>query len=203
MTFVDLDALERKALAATPGPWRRCTCGRCGLVWGNADTELVASTTDSVAPCRRDANADYLSLVSPAVVLDLIGRLRKAEATLNSAFVAATESVTGKSREEIEAGAARVGEILRDQLATRLVETLERGAEKLKAAESDPGVAHVLTRGCHATDHADCNPDFCGAARGEECNCEQAIQLRARIAELETQVARLNAAIKTAMGLPR
>lgn len=72
LTPTQLRRLRELAAAASPGPWSRCHCGRCGLVWGNDRAEYVASTSDSEAPCRRDANADYLSALSPDVVLPLL-----------------------------------------------------------------------------------------------------------------------------------
>lgn len=56
MTDLDLDAIEKRAAAATPGPWRRCdasggTCV-CGLVWSVPVDVTVAQALDERSSCE-------------------------------------------------------------------------------------------------------------------------------------------------------
>lgn len=85
---IDLDKLEQVARAATPGIWERngeavdsedgsiyniavCQHARCAESW---------SGTDYAAKSYQLSNADFIAQVNPAVVLELVRRLRAAEA---------------------------------------------------------------------------------------------------------------------------
>src|SRR5690606_21695301 len=75
--MIDLDDLERKARAASPGPWWRCTC--CSMLYRH-DGETDGAR-DYIAEARRSgADADYIAVMNPAVALKLIERVRRAEA---------------------------------------------------------------------------------------------------------------------------
>src|SRR5690606_33829547 len=81
MPDLDLDDLERKARAASPGPWWRCTC--CSMLYRH-DGETDGAR-DYIAEARglknrSAANADYIAAMNPAVALELIERVRRAEA---------------------------------------------------------------------------------------------------------------------------
>lgn len=85
-TLLDLDALEAKARAATPGPYRVCTCGKCGLIWSIPADAVVtiaqAEMEDMPGFTReqRSANAEYVVAASPDVVLALIAENRQLRA---------------------------------------------------------------------------------------------------------------------------
>lgn len=54
--MIDLDELERRKKAATPGPWRACRDGECscGMVWAVPEDVLVMSSYhDEDVPCVR------------------------------------------------------------------------------------------------------------------------------------------------------
>lgn len=77
-TTPDLDAIERAAKGATPGPWRSVASAvehsrkyRC-LVFGGRDE--MYDTSALLA-----ADARYLALLDPATVLWLVERARRAE----------------------------------------------------------------------------------------------------------------------------
>jgi len=77
-TGINLDALEAAARAATPGPWEfREADGLCDIAV--PDGWLLQS--DSESANRRDAQ--YVAAANPAVVLELVHRLREAEALLS------------------------------------------------------------------------------------------------------------------------
>lgn len=72
---LDLDDLEAKARAATAGPWRHDKGGVYG-VRILADKGAVAEW-DDIPLSEEDAN--FIAAANPAVVLELVQRLRAAE----------------------------------------------------------------------------------------------------------------------------
>lgn len=79
--MTDLDNLESKAKAATPGPWQYDGVNVTQAV--NDGTGLAdVITTDDADEGRiiTDADAAYIAAASPDVVLSLIARVRDAEA---------------------------------------------------------------------------------------------------------------------------
>lgn len=74
MSELDLDELEQKARAATPGPWAR-TPGRSG----SFDVDHIG-TGANVAEFLALEDADHIAANSPDVTLSLIARVRAAEA---------------------------------------------------------------------------------------------------------------------------
>ena len=82
---IDLDQLEARAKAATPGPWRNAagykikvaaTGTHCASAWSRYTYETGKEITDEQAK----ANATYIAAANPAVVLELVAELRKARA---------------------------------------------------------------------------------------------------------------------------
>ncbi len=83
---LDLDALEAAARAATPGPWEQALYVRNN----QPDTKIIAGNdhvTDCdgySASCEQDlANATFIAAANPAVVLELVRRLRAADAWIS------------------------------------------------------------------------------------------------------------------------
>ena len=81
----DLDELERLARAATPGPWEvdgdgRDICGFAGRL-GAANGEPPYEITENNGFMRNSMAADaaFIAAANPAVVLELVRRLRAAE----------------------------------------------------------------------------------------------------------------------------
>lgn len=73
---IDLDSLEAKARAATPGPWH---------LWGSDAVTIEASTfiataSDTRPMPQQQADAAFIAAASPDVVLALVERVRAAEA---------------------------------------------------------------------------------------------------------------------------
>jgi hypothetical protein len=78
--IIDLDDLEAKARAATPGPW---------IVWSQQPEVAIMSTEIEVASIntwrsgadegRIAADQDFIAATNPAVVLELVRRLGAAE----------------------------------------------------------------------------------------------------------------------------
>ena len=102
--MIDLDDLERKARAASPGPWWRCTC--CSMLYRH-DGETDGAR-DYIAEARglknrSAANSDYIAAMNPAVALELIERVRRAEARA-SAWKRLAKRL--RARVRISAGAA-------------------------------------------------------------------------------------------------
>lgn len=80
-TKIDLDELERKARAATPGPWCWIHGDFADTLKRLGDQEIVLRITDddrSIYPHPR--NCGYLACSSPDVTLALIARIRELEA---------------------------------------------------------------------------------------------------------------------------
>lgn len=83
---LDLDAIERVAQAATPGPWERGggKGGGCELhVYGDEFAGAAICGMDKqlnfTSRERRIQNLDFIAAANPAVVLELVRRLRAAE----------------------------------------------------------------------------------------------------------------------------
>jgi hypothetical protein len=82
---VDLDELERLALAATPGPWRSWVEGRDGT-GGDSFVQAKGEGTPDLYPrlavgdhqhnANWVADQDYIAAANPAVVLNLIRQVR-------------------------------------------------------------------------------------------------------------------------------
>lgn len=69
--MLDLDDLEAKAKAATPGPWE----------YSLAFEEVTPSTSGApVAYTTADENGEFIAATNPATVLWLIRELREARA---------------------------------------------------------------------------------------------------------------------------
>ena len=73
MTDTELNEIEAKAKAATPGPW----------AWNGLSVEAndfdLCSCTDWHSPINRNgtANAAYIAVANPAAILELIAELRQ------------------------------------------------------------------------------------------------------------------------------
>ena len=78
---IDLDALEAAALAATQGDWTRQDFYSSGARRGvdGPDGEVICA---SYGGSGKAANFDHIAASSPAVVLELIRRLRAAEGAM-------------------------------------------------------------------------------------------------------------------------
>ena len=81
---IDLDQLEAAAKAATPGPWVNtagykievaATGTHCASAWERYTYEPDKEITSEKAL----ANAAYIAAANPAVVLELVAELRKAQ----------------------------------------------------------------------------------------------------------------------------
>src|SRR5690606_12384574 len=82
-TDLDLDDLERKARAASPGAWWRCTC--CSMLHrddGATDGARDCTAQARAVKNRSAATADYIAATTPAVALELIELVRRAEAPI-------------------------------------------------------------------------------------------------------------------------
>ena len=93
-----IDDLEQLANAATPGPYRACGCGKCGLVWAPEGDVLLAdgsirddghhmygeNITPTVSPEQGSANAAFIAAANPDTVKRLIGCIRVADQSLRS-----------------------------------------------------------------------------------------------------------------------
>jgi len=87
---IDLDVLEAAALAATPGPWIACGPSFGGpkprylnevCVDREEDEDDGYSVCDAPKTMEKESSEDmaYIAASNPAVVLELIRRLRAAE----------------------------------------------------------------------------------------------------------------------------
>lgn len=89
--MIDLDALEQAARAATPGPWhvREISYPERAAPEIYADNRRIARINKSkVMPApESNQNVRFIAAANPAVVLELIARLKRAEALL-AEFVA-------------------------------------------------------------------------------------------------------------------
>jgi hypothetical protein len=89
---IDLDALEKAALAASPGPWEYAEDK-----YVNRRVQTVGGKPDYVvwpyeATCVSEEDGAYIAAANPAVVLELIRRLREAESELAGANAAVAEA---------------------------------------------------------------------------------------------------------------
>jgi hypothetical protein len=97
MTALDLTRLKELAQAATAGPWGagNWTCHAPTTITGGADGETIVGETTgfgrSADECAIDAA--YIAAANPAVVLELIARLERAEATTNAGSMEARHPI--------------------------------------------------------------------------------------------------------------
>lgn len=100
--MIDLEELKKKAEAATPGPWERHNAADVFTPLGAESRNSIACDNNDgwhIADCsqgptsvngeliemdfgERRANADFIAAANPAVVLELIERLERAESSL-------------------------------------------------------------------------------------------------------------------------
>jgi hypothetical protein len=129
---IDLDALEQKALAATPGPWEvvyrdddhcmtmtviapKGSMGDSSNVMRLSDdpnqANVIAITWHQLTPWagqesfnndQSDANDSFIAAANPAVILELISRLREAESDALEEILEPTESQLEAMCEEYE-----------------------------------------------------------------------------------------------------
>jgi hypothetical protein len=83
----DLDAMERAALAAKPGKWTWKQVGTfntpgCAVLWPDTSKGGVHYRRIDSGGGMEQADADFIAAANPAVVLELIRRLREAESEL-------------------------------------------------------------------------------------------------------------------------
>ena len=92
--MINLDDLEAKAKAATPGPWRYN--GYCGVLkWpDNCEASLIAGTAEAewrdcihcaIPEQERFNNGAFIFAAQPLVVLELIHRIRELETNIKEA----------------------------------------------------------------------------------------------------------------------
>lgn len=82
-TPVDLDSLEALCRAATPGPWRKGNVDRDRIFVqheGGIGPERVLLIMNKHFPSEDDA--DFIAAANPAAILELVERVREAEAIL-------------------------------------------------------------------------------------------------------------------------
>jgi hypothetical protein len=84
VTLPSLDALEAAAKAATPGPWEvhRPDDSHTDVTTGENADGMRTLIADMDLSSRADAH--FIALANPAVVLGLVERVRKAEAMLRT-----------------------------------------------------------------------------------------------------------------------
>jgi hypothetical protein len=134
MTF-DLDELESKAKAATPGEWQHEDGRNVGLyIDGRFEYSLVAycGGPDRENMHEGPANAAYIASANPATILALVALIRRLQAEnddLMEQLVIRSESGMAKDMQEI----MKDSNALRDENA-RLKQLVDF-ADALKAAE--------------------------------------------------------------------
>jgi hypothetical protein len=109
--MLDLDSLEAKAKAATPGPWRYgYEPGFCGELI-DPTGEMIASFADE--PAARDA--EFIAAANPAAILALIRELREARANESRFWIGFAEKAVAAEREACAEGVRsvrrRIGEV--------------------------------------------------------------------------------------------
>lgn len=98
MKRIDLDDLERKATAATPGPWESHGdrsripdyCSKFAQVTADDGCQQIADAFDNT-PCPDEqclANAEHIAANSPPVTLALIARIRELESAIRQRMAA-------------------------------------------------------------------------------------------------------------------
>lgn len=75
MTDAELDALDAKAKAATPGPWYAYTDG--SIVWEKTH-EIHTAVCDSGE--KNKNNAAFIAAANPATIQEMVADLKKARA---------------------------------------------------------------------------------------------------------------------------
>ena len=75
MTDAELDALERLAKEATPGPWN--SVGQCVA---DSNRYVLANCNTNFSKGQVVSNAAFIGAANPAAILELIAELRQARA---------------------------------------------------------------------------------------------------------------------------
>lgn len=154
----DLGKLEAAAKAATPGPWEAVPASYGWDIWANAPDVLrvwvgpvvrLASPHHSVydgsieadtAFCA--ANAALIALANPAAILDLVERVRKAEADSANALMEAEARGYERAKEQ----AARVADAAAasaDRKFAGVIKRHQKGERNLElAASTAAGMDH-------------------------------------------------------------
>lgn len=146
-TPVDLDALERLAKEATPGPWMP-DGEDFWTVQGGLNMGLVAQIGNPAYPCTADEpNARYIAALSPDVVLSLVGEVRRLRHYVGASETLAASlnrAVSDLCDMKVEGDIAR-GE--RDALK-RAVERVAHMAATLRAeaVTASPGVKRIANK---------------------------------------------------------
>lgn len=110
---IDLDLLEARAKAATPGPWKNVdtpAMSVCDEIHDANGTRIAMALTTRhprdgeqfIDFDQAEANAAYIAAVSPAVVLGLIAELRKLRAELEYLGELHTEATVALRNKEID-----------------------------------------------------------------------------------------------------
>jgi hypothetical protein len=94
VTRIDLDELERKARAATPGPWQTTSAKGTGAderIETTVETEEMHQIADAYDGTRWtdamcEANAKHIAANSPPVTLAPIARIRELEEAVDDAL---------------------------------------------------------------------------------------------------------------------
>lgn len=96
---LDLDNLEQVAQDATPGPWvaTKEFANRWGVSPSPEDYYPVASVYGQGDLAKIEANAAYIAAANPAVVLELVRRLRAAEAENANLRQAVADNITSST----------------------------------------------------------------------------------------------------------
>lgn len=74
---LDLDALEKLADEATPGPWTQGPDNRFVPTVGSAAGRVAALCHDYISPAQTVANAAFIAGLNPATAKALIAELRR------------------------------------------------------------------------------------------------------------------------------
>lgn len=78
--MIDLNKLEKLASCATPGPWEED-----GYILVSNPSGLDNDVVTRFSPDMKEVDIDFIETANPAVVLEIIGLIRKQEAALNGA----------------------------------------------------------------------------------------------------------------------
>jgi hypothetical protein len=96
ITASQLDDLERKARAATPGPWITWDAPEDGEVYDGTDCKRVVQVSRHPVA----ANVEHIAANSPDVTLALIARIRELERTVGQAADLLEAKSDGSARRE-------------------------------------------------------------------------------------------------------
>ena len=131
---LDLNELERRAKAATPGKWTWKQIGSfntpgCAVFWPDTSKGGVHYRRLDSGGGMIEADANFIAAANPAVVLELVRRLREAEGHVHARIDEAAEAEREACAKVCESEGVTYDECMAGQMFAREIRARNQSAE--------------------------------------------------------------------------